>query len=128
MVLVLTGSGYVVGSGVCTFAVATPVGTFDSAYAIAIACTSAAVITRFAASVGVTMFVAAGSRSSAIGTGAAAAFIVIIVVVIVVIVVVVVVFDSNKAFGSGHCCGHRGCGCGSCGQTTSASAAVAGSL
>jgi len=76
MVLVLTGSGYVVGSGVCTFAVATPVGTFDSAYAIAIAYTSAAVITRFAASVGVAMFVAAVSRGFAMSAGAAAAFVV----------------------------------------------------
>ena len=76
MVLVLTGSGYVVATGVCVFAVAAPVGTFDSASVIAIACTSAAVITRIAASVGVTMFVAAVSRGFAMSAGAAAAFVV----------------------------------------------------
>ena len=73
MVPVLTGSGYVAAIGVCAFAIANSVGTSDSSYTIAIACTSAAVITRFAASVGVAVFVAAVSRSSAMSTGAAAA-------------------------------------------------------
>jgi hypothetical protein len=76
MVPVLTGSGYVAAIGVCAFAIANSVGTSDSSYTIAIACTPAAVITRVAASVGVTMFVAAVSRSSAISAGAAAAFVV----------------------------------------------------
>jgi len=52
------------------------VGTFDSTSVNAIVCTSAAVITRVVVSVGVTMFVAAVSRSSAIGAGVAAAFVV----------------------------------------------------
>jgi hypothetical protein len=52
------------------------VGTFDSASVIAIVCTSAAVITRIVVGVGVTMFVVAVSRGSAISAGAAAAFVV----------------------------------------------------
>ena len=67
MVLVFASSGYVAATGVFVFAVAVPVGTFGSTSVNAIVCTSAAVTTRFAASVGVTMFVAAVSRSSAIG-------------------------------------------------------------
>jgi len=74
MAPVLTGSGYVVATGVCAFTIANHVGTFDSISVNAIVCTSAAVITRVVVGVGVTMFVAAASRGSAISAGAAAAF------------------------------------------------------
>ena len=76
MVLVFASSGYVAATGVFVFAVGAPAVTFDSAYTIAIACTSAAVVMRFAASVGVTMYVAAVSRGFAVSAGAAAAFVV----------------------------------------------------
>jgi len=76
MVLVFASSGYVAATGVFVFAVGAPAVTLDSACAIAILCTSAAVIARVVVSVGVTMFVAAVSRGPAISVGAAAAFVV----------------------------------------------------
>jgi hypothetical protein len=76
MVLVFTGSGYMVATGVCSSAIATPVGTFDSASVVAIVCTSAAVVTRVVASTGVTIFVAAVSRGFAMNVGAATVFVV----------------------------------------------------
>ena len=76
MAPVLTGSGYVAAIGVCAFAIANSVVTSDSSYAIAIVCTSSAVIMRVVVGVGVTMFVAAVSRGFAMSAGAAAAFVV----------------------------------------------------